>query len=156
MVRVRISPIINAQNELDQWWLQHLDKYARPHEGVYIFIDETHKLHYELEYIEKINQITAKFGLKDKQLVKSSFDNYEIKLPQEPEPEPETEPEIKEIGISIDDIQHELPSEETKEPEPVLNYEFNPRVAELQYLIFSLNEKLSNYRSELNGLLFRG
>lgn len=164
MVRIRTSPIINAQNELDQWWLSHLDRYTQPRDGVYVFRNREHKEQYESEYIEAIQSISSKYGLRNKQLVKSTFDNYEIQLPAEPVEEPTIrlidEPiviEYEEIGIPIEDIQPDTPSEETKETEasfPLYNPPINLRADELHQLITELNEQLKNYRIELNGLFF--
>jgi len=143
MVRVRISPIITAQNELDHWWLQHLDKYTHHYEGVYMFIDNRHKLQYEVEYIEQINHINAKYGLKPNQIVKSTFDNYEIQIQPEEEPEPE------EVGVSIDEIHPDTPSEEMKETETYNNF----RITELQNRIEDLHTQLHNCTIELHALL---
>lgn len=148
MVRVRISPIITAQNELDHWWLQHLDKYTHHYEGVYMFIDNRHKLQYEVEYIEQINHINAKYGLKPNQIVKSTFDNYEIQIQPEEVPEPEPE----EVGVSIDEIHPDTPSEEMKETEETETYN-NFRITELQNRIEDLHTQLHNCTIELHALL---
>lgn len=149
MVRVRVSPIINAQNELDNWWLQHLDKYTHHYEGLYMFIDERRKQQYQAEYAEQINNITTKYGLKPNQLVKSTFDNYEIRI----QPEEEDEPE--EVGVSIDEIHPDTPSEEMKEteqPEPYNQF----RITELNHRIQDLYSQLHICTSELKTLMHKG
>jgi len=154
--RVRI---LNAQKELDGWWVIHMDKHTRPAEGVYIFLDAEHKEIYEREYSQKIEELIVKYNLPPNTLFKSTFDSYEIQLPNMEIPE-HREPEEPEIGITIHeveidrvelDIEHlvQEPSEEMKESEPILHNVFNSRIDELRERIEHLERELYRCHSEM-------
>lgn len=153
--------LLNAQNELDGWWVIHMDKHTRPAEGVFIFIDAEHKMIYETEYSQKIEELTVKYNLPPNRLICSTFDNYEIQLPNMEIPE-HRPPEESEVGITIDEVEidhvelniidltHE-PSEESKESdsEPILHNVFNSRIDELRQEIEKLERQLFKCHSEM-------
>ena len=151
MVRHRPTPLMIAQQELDTWYSEHLDKHTRFNNGRFIFLNEHSESLYNTQYEDKIETLRNKHRLTDYQLVKSTFDTHTIELFPLPEPEP--------VGMEIGYIQPDTPSEETKEPEPaqeapILRHEYNPRIGELQQQIIDLNMTLQSCRTELNRLLF--
>ena len=153
--------LLNAQNELDGWWGSHMDKHTRPAEGVFIFIDAEHKAIYETEYSQKIEELIQKYHLPPNMLIRSTFDNYEIQLPnmEIPEHRPPEEPEIgitideveiDRVELEVEDLTHQ-PSEETKESdsEPILHNVFNSRIDELRQEIEKLERQLFKCHSEM-------
>ncbi len=158
MVRIREPPIINAQKELDQWWSRHLGVHTRQAEGVYIFIDAEHKEIYERDYLQKIEQLVAKYNLPANKLIRSTFDNYKIELPNMEIPE-HREPDEPSIGITIEaveldrvelDISEVLqePSEESKECDPAFK-STSDRIDEVREQIENLERELSKWNAEM-------
>lgn len=151
--------LLNAQNELDGWWVIHMDKHTRPAEGVFIFIDAEHKMIYETEYSQKIEELNMKYNLPPNKLICSTFDNYKIQLPNMEIPEHRL-PEESEVGITIDEVEidhveldiedlTQQPSEETKDSEPILHNVFNSRIDELRQEIEKLERQLFRCHSEM-------
>ncbi len=110
--------IVNAENELNQWYLENLAKHTIRENEVLVFSSLEMKEIFQIQYQEKIQELLIKYGLHSNQLMRSGFDTNEIQVSNKKE-----EPEVEHIGITIDQVEIDCnqPSEETKESEPEMN-----------------------------------
>jgi hypothetical protein len=131
--------IVNAENELNQWYLENLAKHTIRENEVLVFSSLEIKEIFQIQYQEKIQELLIKYGLHSNQLMRSGFDTNEIEVSnkkEEPIVEPIVEPEVEHIGITIEQVEIDCnePSEETKESEPEING-YVKRIEELWEII---------------------
>jgi hypothetical protein len=134
------TPIVNAQNELNAWYLENLAKHTIREDDIIVFSNLDSKELFQIYYQEKIQELIINYGLHSNQLMRSVYDTNEIGVSTNSEPE--------HVGITIEQIELDCnePSEETKESEP------NPhilRIEEFQNHIREHESKIRQYNSEI-------
>lgn len=137
---IKPNPIVEAQKELNDWYLEHLASHTYQDGEMYYFLNPDSQCNYEWKYQDKIQQLIIKYGIHSNELTKSIYDVHTILLDGP-------------VGITIESVEIDEsfePSEETKESEPEPFIEPTPRPkSEPEISQYELQiQELQNYIKE--------
>lgn len=152
---IKPNPIVEAQKELNDWYLEHLAFHTYQDGETHYFLNPDSKSNYEWKYQDKIQQLIIKYGIHSNELTKSIYDVHDILLDGP-------------VGITIESVEIDErfePSEETKESEPEPFIEPAPipksepeisqhvlRIQELWEHIKDCEIKIREYKDEISTL----